>query len=192
MNPSEEYLDVVKKIFVLFTDCKLSFNDELKSITLLQDAIVTEQNKRGVDLTRDKLDHQLFHILKKNPETGKYESIIRTTQKEWKERLSNEGENINFIGNMCLVLFYQYWEDNYKDKIAKKLGLSNKDKLKSELFCDINQYRKSIIHHNSIALREINKCTILKWFTEGEEIIIDDQMMEELFLLIEKEINKFM
>jgi hypothetical protein len=189
MHPAVEYLDIVKKVFVLFKDCELSFNDELKSISAMQKAMVGKEKGEGLGLTREELDKRSVHILKKDPITGKYDTIVKTTQKEWKERLSKGGENINFIGNMCLVLYYQYWEDNYRGKIADKLGYEDKDDLKNDLFGDINKYRNSIIHHNSIATEEIEKCKILKWYKEGDEIVIDYLQMEELFLLIEKEIK---
>ncbi len=129
MNPAIEYIEIVEKIFILFKDCKSSFYDNLKSIAKMQETIITELAKKGPSLTKEELDDRAIHYMKKNPHNGKMDSILKTSQKEWKERLSENGANINFIGNTCLVLFYQFWEDHYREEIAKNKGFANKDEL---------------------------------------------------------------
>lgn len=94
-------------------------------------------------------------------------------------RNSPEGRNPISIANYCLVIIYQYWEDHFRKLIAESLN-KEKDDVQAQLFDDINQLRKSIIHHRSIAKSEIKKCRILKWFKKGESIHITKDMFEEM------------
>jgi hypothetical protein len=191
MNPVEEYIQIISKIYILYKDCKMSFYDELKNINLMQEASSNKLIENGVSISKEELDKRHIHYMRRDPITGQLESVASTLQKEWKERLSASGENINFIGNMCLVLFYQYWDDHYRKEIAKYKGYSGENKIQSDLFGEIRHIRNSIIHHNSIAKYEVSKCKLLQWFTEGEEIIIDDLKMEQLYILIKAELVKF-
>jgi hypothetical protein len=191
MNPVEEYLGIIGKIYILYKDCKLSFYDELKKINIMQESASKRLMEDGAPISKEDLDKRQIHYMRKDPITGQLESVASTLQKEWKERLTSTGENINIIGNMCLVLFYQYWDDHYRKEIAKYKGYSNEIKLQSDLFGEIRHMRNSIIHHNSIAKIEVSKSKLLKWFAEGEEIIIDDPKMEQLYSLINYEIGKY-
>jgi hypothetical protein len=45
-----------------------------------------------------------------------------TTQGTYKKRNAGNGENHRFIGNLCLISIFQFWEDYYRARIAKSLG----------------------------------------------------------------------
>jgi hypothetical protein len=124
----------------------------------------------------------------KEDETGKVRSAASITQGEWKDKIGKDGSNIKHIGNMCLVMIYQYWEDKYRVEIAKSKGIS-KDKLLSDLFGDIRHFRNSIIHNDGRAIDEVNHCKILKWFSVNDQIIMDAQKMDYLIDCIKNEIN---
>lgn len=94
-------------------------------------------------------------------------------------RNAKMGNNFRFIGNMCLIAIYQYWEDNYRAKIARFLK-KDKNALKEPIMGDLRLLRISIVHHNAIALKEVEKCTLLRWYAEGDEIFINEEQFHEI------------
>lgn len=102
------------------------------------------------------------------------------TQAEYKQRNSPSGRNYKFIGNMSLISIYQYWEDYFRSEISSFLIKNHKNDLKSPIMGDLRLLRISIIHHKGIALKEVEKCNILKWYKEGDEIFIDRDKLEEI------------
>lgn len=102
------------------------------------------------------------------------------TQAEYKERNSPSGRNYRFIGNMSLISIYQYWDDHFRQKIADLLFKKGKNDIKSPIMGDLRFFRQSIIHHQGIALKNVEKCEILKWYKEGDEIFIDKVKLEEI------------
>jgi len=119
------------------------------------------------------------------PEVTPLELFHNSTQKEYKIRNSKIGSNCKFIGNMCLITIYQYWEDNYRERLAKMFSVK-KDDIKSDLFGDIGIIRHSIIHNNSIASFKIKKCKILNWFQPNDEIFINMEYILEILRNIRK------
>lgn len=88
-----------------------------------------------------------------------------------------------------VVMTYQIWEDEYRKKIAERLGLDKKNDLKSDIFGDIRHYRTSIVHKNGKAVKECSKCKILKPFGYNEEIIISNEDIKLITSEIELYIN---
>jgi hypothetical protein len=117
------------------------------------------------------------------------EPIHRCTLLEYKERNTPGGLNFKTLGNMCMVLIYQYWEDHYRKKIAEFARLE-KNGIKLPIMGDLGIIRNSIIHHKGIAKDEVEKCEILKWFKAGDEISVNQEQFEELIRHIEKGLNE--
>ncbi len=140
--------------------------------------------------TIDYLDRTAFTYGKSDPNSPVGIDLHRCTQKEYKQRNSEEGKNYKFIGNMALVCLYQYWEDHYRDKIAESLG-----KIKNDLFVpvmgDLRLLRRSIIHHDGIALKDVENCEILKWFSKGDVIFIDKEKFENIIFHIKEMLRDF-
>lgn len=55
---------------------------------------------------------------------------------------------------------------------------------------DINKFRNSIIHHRAIAKKEVEKCTLLNWYKEGDQIFINKEQFKEIIKHIRAYINK--
>ena len=68
--------------------------------------------------------------------------LHRTTPGELKRRNSLGGLNDIFIGNMCLVNLYVYWEDHYRVQVARAL-LIEREGIKVPVFGDIRHIRTS-------------------------------------------------
>ena len=94
-------------------------------------------------------------------------------------RNSPNGTNSLLIANLCLVAIYQYWEDHYRQMIARSLNVSKND-IQVAVFGDIKLLRESIIHHRGISTPKVDRCKIVKWFKQGEQIQIRKVMFEQL------------
>lgn len=169
-----EYKKIIDSIWGTYLDANTGFREVKKMI----------ENIQGYKLLDDisNLDSLKFTYGKGDPNLPGAIALHTCTQGEIKRRNSENGKNFKFIGNMTLISIYQYWEDYYREKIAKEKGVTKGD-IKSDIMGDLRLIRISIIHHKGIALKEIEKCKILKWYKEGDEIFIDQEKLE--FILIE-------
>lgn len=96
-----------------------------------------------------------------------------------KARNSAGGENFRLIGHVCLVTLFQYWEDRYRLSFAQALTVE-KNQIQVPLFGDIRRYRQAIIHNHGQATAEVENCSVLRWFTRGERIVLSRDMLEEI------------
>ena len=126
------------------------------------------------------LDSTEYIFGKGDPNLPTSVKLYRCTQGEYKERNSERGMNARFIGNMCVIAIYQYWEDYYRQKIAGFLNRISKNELTSDIMGDLKVLRRSIIHHRGVALQEVENCKLLHWFKKDEEIFIDRNMMQDI------------
>lgn len=96
-----------------------------------------------------------------------------------KARNSAGGENFQLIGHVCLVTLFQYWEDRYRLSFAQALTVE-KNQIQVPLFGDIRRYRQAIIHNHGEATAEVETCSVLRWFTRGQRIVLSRDMFEEI------------
>lgn len=188
MTAKAEFVTKIEAIYGIYRDCGHSFSLALRDLTSQQSLMLKEFNAREHNWSIDDLDKKKYHYAVKE-EDGRVNSVAAVTQGEWKEKIGKNGTNIKLIGNMCLVMIYQYWEDRYREEIAKSKDI-NKGELTSDLIGDIRHFRNSIIHNNGRAIPEVDRCKILKWFRAGDEIVIDSVKMDQLINQLKREVNE--
>lgn len=105
-----------------------------------------------------------------------------------KARNSEGGLNMQFLGNMALVSLYQYWEDYHRGQIAIELGIS-KNQLQAPIFGDLRLLRHSIPHHEGTALKKVERCQLVRWYEEDDEIFIDQAKFKELLVHVRDMLN---
>ena len=93
------------------------------------------------------------------------------------------GENWIFLANVCLVSIYQYWEDRYRGEIAAALG-AQKDDVRVPIMGDLRHYRNSIIHRGGVAIPEVSRCEVIRWFDPGERIELTEEHMRTIMFEI--------
>ena len=123
-----------------------------------------------------------------NPNLSGAVVLYSCSQKEFKEINSENGSNYKFIGSMCLITIYQYWEDYFRGEIARQLAV-NKDEIISDIMGDLRLIRNSLIHHGGVALKEVEGCKVIKWFKEGDIIAINENRFKEIIFIIKKAIQ---
>jgi hypothetical protein len=136
----------------------------------------------------DYLDSVHMIYGKGDPNNPEAVELHHCTQREYKERNSEDGINFHFLGNMALVSLYQYWEDFHRSQVAAELGIGKND-LKAPIMGDLRLIRISIIHHAGVALKDVEKCEILKWYKEGDKIFIDKSKFEDVIFHVKNMLN---
>ncbi len=101
------------------------------------------------------------------------------TQGELKDRLRKGGLNETLVGQFCIVMAYEYWEQIRGD-IADALQTKRGD-IKSDIFGDIRHFRHDIVHNIGTATKaHSEKAVILNWFKDGTPIIIDNENLDTI------------
>lgn len=191
VNIINEFLDVMHGVYGTYLDATKGFVLGLKQLDDAQTYSLGLFSEKNPELaTVEHLDTLNFFYGKGEP--GKPDSITQhvCTQGELKQRNSKGGRNYKFMGNMSLVSIYSYWEDYYRGAIANTMSCGKND-IKIPVFNDLRHLRRSIIHRRGIAIKDVSKCEVLKWFSEGEDVFIDESKLEEIIIAIEDGISWF-
>jgi hypothetical protein len=180
VNPTtliaEEYLQIIDDIYGVYLDSSMGF----------------ASNKQRIEQSWNKVEHPnakfIFGVGDPNL-PGSY-VLHSCTQDEFIKRNSKTGKNYTTLANLCIIQLYQYWEDDYRSKIAISKGMVKTDLL-SDIFGDLRIFRNSIIHNKSVAFSDISKCKRLKWYNVGDAIDLDEKQIESIFIIVKQEIEGF-
>jgi hypothetical protein len=178
-NCIDEFEGVVTSIYGVYLMSTQGFSLLIKELTDLQLTTVNKFRTTQPELASIQyLDSTSYIFGQGDPNLSTSIELYRCTQGEYKERNSKKGINSRFIGNMCVIAMYQYWEDYYRQEIASLLNKTSKNEIVSDIMGDIKILRRSIIHHRGIALKDVESCKLLRWFKKGDDIFIDENMMQ--------------
>ena len=103
-------------------------------------------------------------------------------------KIRNEpgGDNFRTLANVCIVAFYEFWNDYLRREYCRAKGYNDGtheelwQHASFDLWGDIRHLRTSIVHNRSIAINEIRKCKLIKWFQPGDLISISPEQMRAL------------
>lgn len=184
IQASVEFNGVIDHIYGVYLDSSRGFH------LIREELIKTQQilsQKTGLSITD--LDNRVSYYGVGDPSSSSSYILHESTQGQLKKRNDKDSDNYIIIANLCTVLIYQYWENKYRKQIAKELGLSNTDALKSDIMGDLRLLRNSIIHHNAEAEKEVENCKLLKWFKEGDKIYVNSKMFENIIFHVKEYIK---
>lgn len=190
-----EFESVVDRVYGIYLDGTQGFGLVRKKMKESQQNNLRTLFKDNDNVnTIEQLDSRTLYYGKGNPNDPDSKVLHKISQGELKARNREKGINFIFLANVCITIIYQYWEDHYRNKLASILDIEP-DNILIPIFGDLRLLRRSIIHHRGIALSDVEKCEILTWFSEGDQISIDRSQMEIVIDEIQKAIsnlrNKF-
>ena len=123
--------------------------------------------------------------------------IHRATQGEVKARNSPEGSNFTTLGQVCLVSFYDFWNDHLRREYAIAKGTLRRDETdpgaenkilrehaSHDLWGDLRHLRQSIVHNQGVATSDVGRCKLIRWFSPGDTISITPPHMQAIFLAL--------
>ena len=100
---------------------------------------------------------------------------------------SAHGKNRQLMRCGVIVLAYSIWEDQYRAKIATECGLVRKNDVKSEIFADLNIYRRAAVHDRRIVR---NQPKVLPFLSKDAALQFSPADMQSLFELLIDELNR--
>ncbi len=86
-----------------------------------------------------------------------------------------------------VTLLYSTWEDRHRAMMATEIGLKSKDDLKSDVFKDVNVYRRAIIHAGG---KLQDKPKVFCFFEKGEEVSLTQKHIDLIFRHVVEELNR--
>ena len=117
--------------------------------------------------------------------------------KDVTRRNQTDGENFSTLGQLCLVSFYDFWNDYLRREYAIAKGYLSQNERNGEIikeilrkhvkhnfWGDLRILRNSISHNRGIAGSNIAECKLIKWFHPGDYISINPEYMRGLFIAI--------
>lgn len=110
---------------------------------------------------------------------SRYRHIHQVSIETLRRRNAEGGSNFQFIGNVCVVTLFQYWEDYFRLQFAQDLGIE-KHQIQVPLFGDLRSYRNAIIHNRGVATTELEEVLLLKGPRRGDLILIHRNLFEEI------------
>jgi len=175
-----EFYSVVDSIYGVYLDSTRGFHlVKEQQITAQKQALQMLKLTQPELVNIEYLDKRPTTYGRGDPNKPQHVKLHTCTQAELKGRNEEGGANQKFIANMCLVSIYQYWDDHYRKEIAVVLG-KDKNDLQSDIMGDIRLLRRSIIHHEAVCKKDVEKCKLLNWFKKGDEIFIDKEKFEQV------------
>ncbi len=100
---------------------------------------------------------------------------------------SKNGTHINALRRSVIALTYAIWEDKYRQRIAYECQLSDKNRVESDVFHDLNRYRQAVLHAGG---RLVGEPKVIKFFRSGEEVLLTNDHIDKLFSILITEINR--
>jgi hypothetical protein len=189
INLLTQFLNTVDTVYGIYLDSVVAYKWSKDRFEDAQRESLVAFRNQGEAWTVQDLDQRRMHFGKGDPNTPDAKFLHTCTQAEYKARNAQGGANHKVIGNLCLVLIYQYWEDHYRPRIAECLGVE-RDEVRLDIMGDIRLLRQSIIHHDAKALRDVERCTILTWFKEGDDIFLTEAQFDSLIYRVKESIQE--
>lgn len=117
-----------------------------------------------------------------------FDNYVRFNETEINKN-SEDGLYQRIIAGNTIAMFYNIWEDKFRLRIAKKIGLEKKQ-IKSSIFAELNMIRQSITHNNLTATSGLNRLDKLSFVGNSSELNLSSYEVQRIYEEILKEIDQ--
>lgn len=117
-----------------------------------------------------------------------FDNTVRFTEAEINKN-SEDGIYQRVIAGNTIAMFYNIWEDKFRLRIAKKIGLEKKQ-IKSSFFAELNMIRQSITHNNLTATSGLNRLDKLSFVGNSSELNLSSYEVQRIYEELLKEIDQ--
>lgn len=193
---SDEFTRLWKRLQTFYMDASFGF-------TSIHAQVAQDQTRMRTYVAGSELDSEEFQ----NTLSFSYTQIFsedfctpgihQATQGEVKARNSPDGSNFTTLGQVCLVSFYDFWNDYLRREYAIAKGKLRRDETDSkaeqkilrehashDLWGDLRHIRQSIVHNQGVATSNVGRCKLIRWFSPGDTISITSPHMRAIFLAL--------
>jgi hypothetical protein len=181
-----EYLAIVDSIHGAYLDAITGFFALVEEY----DAEKTRMMASHPDIPSEAFDTASFMYGTGRPHRPTSTLVHACTQGEYRQRNEEGGQNHIVMGQLCVVQMFGFWEDCYREKIAKCCG-KNKDGLLVDVMGDLRLFRNSIVHNGGNAKKDVERCKLLRWFHQGDAMIFTPQHFEEVVSRVRRDLSAY-
>ena len=178
-----EYINTINDILGFYLDTVYGDNYLLKLTKKVQD-----QSSSLLNLSVDQLDTINMSYGEGDPNDPDSEVFHYSTQGDFKRRIDKGGNSRVRIGQTCISQVYQYWEDNYRERVAISLNEPKND-IKLDILGDLRILRNSIIHNGGTATFDVYKCKKIKLFNPGDEVKFTQKEIIGIISQVKSDVN---
>jgi hypothetical protein len=191
---SEEFTALWSRLQALYLDAVAGFE-------FVRQHVESEQAEarsyvRGSELDSEEFQNsRMFTYSDIFSESFCTSAIHRATQGEVKVRNPPNGANFTTLGQLCLISFYDFWNDYLRREYVIAKGFLDRDEkvdtvvkqclrdhARHDLWGDLYYLRTSIVHNRGIATSQVAKCKIINWFKPDDPISLSPEHMRAIFL----------
>ena len=195
---SDEFTNVWQRLQALYLDAAAGF--ALVRAQVEQEQSTSRAYVQGSELDSEEFqDTLMFTYDRIFSESFCTSGIHKAKHGEVKARNAPDGANSIALGQLCLVSFYDFWNEYLRREYVVAKGKLDPNETQIEvvnravsthashdLQGDIRYLRQSIVHHQGIALPKVAQCRLIKWFRPGDSIALNPDRMRTLFLALLK------
>lgn len=193
---SEEFTELWNRLQAFYLDAVVGF-------ALVRSRVKSDQARarsyvQGSDLDSEEFQDTLTFTYSQIFSENFCTSIIHeATQGEVKDRNAPGGANFTTLGQLCLVSFYDFWNDYLRREYVIAKGHLDPDESNvsvvqarlrehagHDLWGDLRLLRNSIVHNQGIATSDVTGCKLIRWFKPGDPITITPEYMRAIFLAL--------
>lgn len=193
---AEEFTRHWKRLQAFYLDAAAGFAFVLSHVESEQE--IARGFVRGTELDAVKFqDTRMFSYSDIFKDGFCTSGIHHATQGEVKDRNVPAGLNFTTLGQLCLISFYDFWNDYLRREYAIAKGYLDPNETAKEvvqeclrkhsshdLWGDLYYLRTSIVHNQGIATSLVAKCKLIKWFKPGDLISLTPDHMRAIFLAL--------
>ena len=144
-----------------------------------------EHYKKTLDPKYRDVDMTLAYQTNSDPNSIEISPIASMKQGELIDATADGGEFENLTYQAFLVFVYHLWEEHYRTRVARKVGLSKKKRnwIRCDLMGDVGQLRHAVIHRKAAVKADALRRMVMipaMWGLETGPLYITRQMMEPL------------
>jgi hypothetical protein len=193
---SEEFTRHWKRLQALYLDAVAGFSFVLGHVEAEQAQARAFVQGSELD-SQDFQDTRMFSYAEIFDENFCTTSIHKATQGQVRSRNAPGGSNFTTLGQLCLISFYDFWQDYLRREYVIAKGCLDRDEKNSEvvkqclrdhashdLWGDLYYLRTSIVHNQGIATSAVAKCKLIRWFKPGDPISLSPDHMRAIFLAL--------
>ncbi len=193
---ADEFTALWERLQTLYLDAAVGFMHVQAYVQNTQTE--ARQYAKGTALDSEAFqDTRIFDYQDLLPDGFVTSAIHRSTLGEAKARNREMGENFVLMAQLCIVSFYDFWNEYLRREyvIAKgKLDRNEQDKRKiddatrehasDDIWGDLYYFRTSIVHKLGVATSDVAKCKIFKWFKPDDVLAFTPHHLREIFLAL--------
>ncbi|HUZ72697.1 MAG TPA: hypothetical protein VMU87_06910 [Stellaceae bacterium] len=193
---SEEFTALWNRLQALYLDAAAGFMFVHANVEAYQKK--ARQYVEGSELDSEAFqDTRRFDYTNILPDGFVTSAIHQSTQGEAKERNKSGGQNFIMMAQLCIVSFYDFWEEYLRREyaVAKgKLAREEKDDdrikeavrhhARHDIWGDLYYFRTSIVHKLGVANSDVARCRVFQWFKPDDEMNFTPAQMREIFLAL--------